>query len=138
MNTRRRISPLAAMALIGAILAQAPEDEQRAAPPPERRPPPPPPKPPSGNAFHDHLDVCAQCRNNPFGLCAVGAATLERAAIGIDYGHGQDESVETTFQGGRVVAQRKVSSSARTATETAAEEKRDRKRAARLAKAGAT
>jgi len=26
--------------------------------------------------FHAHLDVCTQCRNNPFGLCAVGAALL--------------------------------------------------------------
>ncbi len=32
---------------------------------------------PSQNAFHDHLDACAQCRNNPFGLCDAGAHILE-------------------------------------------------------------
>ena len=30
--------------------------------------------------FHAHLDVCAQCRNNPFSLCKIGARLLERAA----------------------------------------------------------
>lgn len=27
-------------------------------------------------AFHKHLDVCAQCANNPFNLCPTGAAIL--------------------------------------------------------------
>lgn len=27
-------------------------------------------------AFHQHLDVCAQCRNNPFKLCPVGHLLL--------------------------------------------------------------
>jgi len=31
-------------------------------------------------AFHRHLDECSQCRNNPFGLCDVGAVLL-RAAV---------------------------------------------------------
>lgn len=26
--------------------------------------------------FHKHLDGCSQCRNNPFGLCPVGARLL--------------------------------------------------------------
>tara|TARA_R110000824_G_C14922365_1_gene647854 strand:- start:213 stop:521 length:309 start_codon:yes stop_codon:yes gene_type:complete len=30
--------------------------------------------------FHDHLDKCRQCRENPMGLCAVGAAKLAEAA----------------------------------------------------------
>ena len=28
------------------------------------------------DAFHDHLDKCAQCRNHPFNLCPKGAALL--------------------------------------------------------------
>jgi len=28
----------------------------------------------SDNPFHDHLEVCAQCMNNPFGLCPEGAS----------------------------------------------------------------
>lgn len=27
-------------------------------------------------AFHDHLDLCQQCRDNPFGLCPVGFGIL--------------------------------------------------------------
>lgn len=30
----------------------------------------------SDNLFHDHLDICTQCRENPFGLCAEGDRTL--------------------------------------------------------------
>lgn len=26
----------------------------------------------SPNDFHDHLDACRQCRENPFNLCRVG------------------------------------------------------------------
>jgi hypothetical protein len=32
------------------------------------------------DAFHNHLDACAQCRDQPFNLCANGAALL--AAVG--------------------------------------------------------
>lgn len=31
---------------------------------------------PKVNQFHDHLDVCAQCANNPFALCPRGAKLL--------------------------------------------------------------
>jgi len=31
------------------------------------------------NVFHDHLDVCAQCRDNPLDLCATGARLLREA-----------------------------------------------------------
>jgi hypothetical protein len=30
--------------------------------------------------FHQHLDRCAQCRNNPHDLCAVGALILTASA----------------------------------------------------------
>ena len=33
----------------------------------------------SDNVFHDHLDVCKQCREHPFALCPVGADALEQA-----------------------------------------------------------
>jgi len=32
------------------------------------------------NPFHDHLDECKQCRQNPWGLCAVGAKLLKDTA----------------------------------------------------------
>ena len=39
----------------------------------------------SMQAFHAHLDVCKQCRDNPFGLCKPGEklllATAEEDAI---------------------------------------------------------
>ena len=35
---------------------------------------------PLGNVFHDHLDVCARCRERPFDLCAIGASALRREA----------------------------------------------------------
>lgn len=28
-------------------------------------------------AFHVHLDECAQCKNEPFNLCAVGLKLLD-------------------------------------------------------------
>jgi len=34
--------------------------------------------------FHAHLDICSQCRNNPFGLCSTGAKLLKEAATGED------------------------------------------------------
>lgn len=34
----------------------------------------------SDNKFHDHLDVCRQCREHPFDLCPVGAPLLEARA----------------------------------------------------------
>lgn len=27
--------------------------------------------------FHNHLDKCQQCENNPFNLCQVGAKLME-------------------------------------------------------------
>lgn len=33
------------------------------------------------NAYHDHLDRCAQCREHPFALCAEGAAALRKEAL---------------------------------------------------------
>ena len=36
----------------------------------------------SANVFHDHLDVCAQCREHPFALCPEGFQTLQEAALG--------------------------------------------------------
>lgn len=30
------------------------------------------------NVFHDHLDHCAQCRENPFDLCVVGQIRLRQ------------------------------------------------------------
>lgn len=41
------------------------------------------------NVFHQHLDVCSQCRNNPFALCPEGARTLHQAV-----GDGQASSAD--------------------------------------------
>ena len=30
--------------------------------------------------FHKHLDVCSQCRNNPFALCSTGSELLKLGA----------------------------------------------------------
>ena len=30
--------------------------------------------------FHAHLDACTHCARNPFGLCPMGSALLERTA----------------------------------------------------------
>ena len=58
------------------------------------------------NVFHAHLDVCQRCANEPFNLCAIGAAALretvragsDRCAIpagtlppcDLEYGHDGD------------------------------------------------
>lgn len=34
--------------------------------------------PVSENIFHDHLDVCLRCRNQPFNLCPAGALALRQ------------------------------------------------------------
>lgn len=31
--------------------------------------------------FHDHLDVCKQCRNQPFNLCPVGHSKIKEATM---------------------------------------------------------
>lgn len=31
------------------------------------------------NIFHQHLDVCTQCANNPWGLCPEGEEALKQA-----------------------------------------------------------
>ncbi len=31
--------------------------------------------------FHNHLNICQQCRNNPFDLCPVGAKLLGQAVF---------------------------------------------------------
>jgi hypothetical protein len=33
--------------------------------------------------FHQHLDVCEQCRDNPFALCVIGDRLLREAAEAI-------------------------------------------------------
>jgi hypothetical protein len=35
------------------------------------------------NKFHDHLDICKQCREHPFDLCPVGVAAMRNAAAAI-------------------------------------------------------
>lgn len=37
---------------------------------------------PKVEAYHAHLDQCAQCRNNPFNLCPEGARLLHAAVPG--------------------------------------------------------
>jgi len=39
---------------------------------------------PEIDKFHNHLDVCKQCRDNPFGLCTVGASLLQQAGSAAD------------------------------------------------------
>ena len=39
--------------------------------------------------FHAHLDVCRQCRENPFGLCWIGERLLLRAVVMPVMGSGQ-------------------------------------------------
>jgi hypothetical protein len=36
---------------------------------------------PDPNKFHDHLDVCSQCRNQPLNLCPIGFAFLKEEAL---------------------------------------------------------
>lgn len=38
----------------------------------------------SDNKFHNHLDVCERCRNQPFNLCPLGQAALVKQATGRD------------------------------------------------------
>jgi hypothetical protein len=38
------------------------------------------------NLFHNHLDVCTQCRNNPMLLCPEGSRRLEQQVTGTDPG----------------------------------------------------
>jgi hypothetical protein len=33
--------------------------------------------------FHNHLDVCDQCREHPFNLCSTGDKLLKDAASGL-------------------------------------------------------
>ncbi len=35
----------------------------------------------TGNAYHEHLDVCRRCREHPFALCPDGARLLREAAL---------------------------------------------------------
>lgn len=34
---------------------------------------------PDDNVFHQHLDKCERCRNQPFNLCPVGDIMLRKA-----------------------------------------------------------
>ena len=36
-----------------------------------------------GTAFHRHLDQCAQCRGNPWGVCAEGVRILTGEGAGL-------------------------------------------------------
>jgi len=36
------------------------------------------------NVFHDHLDVCRWCREQPFNLCPVGEKALKTAIDELD------------------------------------------------------
>lgn len=104
--------------------------------------------------FHDHLDVCAQCARDPFGLCAVGASLLKQEAFGpfvaspyhalpvspfdrppitlADIARGTGVVIRPSYideRAGNLMRQLDLT--------TAAEAKRERKRQARLAKGGA-
>lgn len=35
----------------------------------------------ASTAFHEHLDECEQCENQPFNLCPVGAKLLQEAGV---------------------------------------------------------
>lgn len=39
----------------------------------------PPAETDQSRAFHDHLDACQRCRDNPFELCAHGARLMREA-----------------------------------------------------------
>lgn len=43
----------------------------------------------SDNVFHQHLDHCKQCREQPFNLCPIGLKTLNQAV--------QDSTPKMTF-----------------------------------------
>lgn len=51
------------------------------------------------NPFHSHLETCHQCRENPFALCAAGAALLKSSATGA----GAGERAETARLRGEVL-----------------------------------
>lgn len=40
----------------------------------------------SANPFHQHLDVCTQCRNHPFNLCEEGVRLLRGSAKMVHFG----------------------------------------------------
>lgn len=44
------------------------------------------------NVFHDHLDVCKQCREHPFNLCLAGAAAMQ-SEIAIHSTHVDEKGV---------------------------------------------
>lgn len=46
--------------------------------------------------FHDHLDICAQCRRNPTGLCETGYNLLVAAVVPIKR---RAETAETVAAG---------------------------------------
>lgn len=70
MNVRSRVHSLAAAML--ALGVTHPEPRRR-----ERDPVSPPGEGTMRvDAFHQHLDRCAQCANNPFGLCTKGDRLL--------------------------------------------------------------
>lgn len=45
--------------------------------------------------FHDHLDACRQCRDNPWGLCAEGVAAL-KADVDLVSVHFEKQSMTCT------------------------------------------
>lgn len=38
-----------------------------------------PEKPEWKNTFHDHLDVCKRCADQPFNLCPIGVKALKES-----------------------------------------------------------
>lgn len=42
------------------------------------------------DAFHAHLDVCRQCREQPMNLCPAGAPLLRVAALGKEKKDGKE------------------------------------------------
>ncbi len=38
---------------------------------------------PTPNVFHEHLDVCQRCREQPFNLCLIGQLKLAEAAAAL-------------------------------------------------------
>ena len=37
------------------------------------------------NKFHEHLDNCIQCQNNPFDLCNIGQKLLMDTAMNVEW-----------------------------------------------------
>lgn len=56
-----------------------------------------------GEEFHAHLDRCERCSAQPFNLCAVGAALLQRSASAGAEHVSQRPELDVTFVGCRVV-----------------------------------